>query len=502
MSERPSAFRHVLCINPYYEEVSSAMGFFPPTGLEYIASAFAVCAPRVTIADLRHDQAFRPEARLHDYIRRQAVDLFAVSVNWGFGFDEALALISRLPAGIRTIVGGQEATLQVEEIMRRCPNVDYVARGEGEEIAIELASGKAAAEIAGLSHRVNGAVVHNENRTVGSIDSLPGRDRSLRRVRYGLRRYGVEMISGGLDTVLSSRGCPFQCKFCSFNRNPLGKKRRYEERSAECVFEEIQSLKADIVFFVDDNLFVNQERLERLCDLLIESGVKKRFGAQARVEIARNPRLLEKLVRAGFKALFIGVESPHDRILKQLDKGFTSAQVREYFSVLRQYDIFYSGYFIYGNIGETEEEMLEIPRFARELGLDAITYMKLRAYKLAPVTEVVASTPGYHIAPDGVVYSDRYSPEDLARIGNEIRRRFYGCARGEDRQETSPNRDGALAGYRHAAVPPANGAVQPDDGAEAEEKAGIGSGLSAWKCAVFSCGPVDDCIIGLTPVPG
>ncbi|MBN1808503.1 MAG: B12-binding domain-containing radical SAM protein [Planctomycetes bacterium] len=420
-----SKFRHVLCINPYYEEISGAMGFFPPTGLEYIASAFATVAPRVTIADLRHDGDFRPESKLAEFIKREGVDLLAVSVNWGFGLDEALGLVSRLPAGICTIVGGQEATAKVEEIMRRCPNVDYVARGEGEEIAIELASGRPVREITGLSRRENGSIIHNENRTVGKIGILPERDRSLRRVRYGLSRYGVEMLSGGIDTVLSSRGCPFQCEFCSFNRNPLGKKRDYEERPAECVFEEVQSLDSDIIFFVDDNFSVNEKRVERLCDLIIESGLKKRFLAQARVEIARNPRLLEKLVRAGFKALFIGVESAEDRILKQLKKGFTTAQLREYFKVFRQFDIFYSGYFMYGNIGETEEEMLEIPGFAHELGLDSITYMKLRAYELAPIKDVVEATPGYHIASDGVVYSDRYSTADLARIGKQIKKRFY-----------------------------------------------------------------------------
>jgi anaerobic magnesium-protoporphyrin IX monomethyl ester cyclase len=401
------------------------MGFFPPTGLEYIASAFSTCVPRVTIADLRHDRMFQPEFRLLEFIHDEAVDLLAVSVNWEFKFDEVLGLVSRLPADICTLIWGREATVRVDEIMSHCPNVDCVARGEGEEIVIEFASGKPIKKIASLSHRVNGTIVHNENRIVKPMEMLPVRDRSLRRVNYGIRRYGVNFIKGGLDTVITSRGCPFNCKFCSFSLNPLGKKREYDERSAESVFKEVRSLDADIIFFVDDNFFVNQKRIERLCDLLIENRVKKRLFAQARVEIAQNPMLLEKLVKAGFKMFLLGIESAHDWILKDLNKGFTTAQLRDYFKVLKKYDIYYHGYFIIGNIGETEEEMLAIPRFANELGLDSISYLKLRAYRFTPVYDKVKATPGYHTTSRGFVYSDCYGMDDLGRIGKSIRREYY-----------------------------------------------------------------------------
>jgi len=418
-------FRHVLCINPYYRESAAAMGFFPPTGLEYIASAFAARVPRVTLADLRHDPEFRPEARLHAFIAREGVDLVAASVNWEFLFDEALELVRRLPPGLPVIVGGQEATSRVEEIFARCPNVVMVARGEGEEIVIELASGRPLTEIAGLSFRENGRLVHNANRAVGPIEALPARDRSLRRVSYDISAYGVKVLGGGFDTVLTSRGCPFNCKFCSFNRNPLGRKRDYDERSAEDVFEEVRGLPSDIIYFADDNFFVNHRRAERLCDLLIEQGVRKRFIAQARLELARNPRLLKKLVRAGFKVLLLGVESATDRILDQLNKGFTTAQIRRYFAEFRRHDIYYHGYFIYGNVGETEEEMLAIPRFARELGLDSISVLRLQARRFTPIKDIVDSTPGYHTDARGFVYSDRFGTRELRRIGRRIKREFY-----------------------------------------------------------------------------
>lgn len=418
-----SRFNHALCIYP--DSVKERTKFFPPTGLEYVASALATRAPRVTIADLRHDPAFRPERRLHEFIRREGVDLLGVTVNWHFGFNEAVDFIGRLPRDIFTIVGGHEATLRAEEMMERCPNVEALARGEGEEIAMELASGKPLSGIAGLTWRRNGSVVHNEARIVGPIQRLPERDRSRRRVHYEVRFHGVRVLGDGFDTVLTSRGCPFNCKFCPENRNPLGKKRDYDERSAESVFEEVQSLEADVIAFPDDNFFVNRKRVERLCDMLIEAGIRKRYIAQARVELARSPHLLEKLVRAGFKMLLMGIESANDRSLEIFNKGFTVSQLREYFKVFRRFPIYYLGYFILGNIGETEKEMLAIPAFARELGLDVIAYNHLNALRFTPMRDLVQATPGYHIAPDDFVYSDRYSRKDLRRIRRRIRREFY-----------------------------------------------------------------------------
>jgi len=185
---------------------------------------------------------------------------------------------------------------------------------------------------------------------------------------------GISVANLSFDMVLSARGCPFNCKFCTFSLNPLGQKRNYSARSVESVMQEIEEITADVIFFSDDNFFVDIKRAEKICDLIIARKIKKRFMAQARVEIAKYPALLEKMVKAGFKALQIGIESPHDHILSQLNKGFDSDTVRKSFAVLRKYPIYYHGYFIYGNIGETEEEMLYIPKFAKRSGLTPLLF--------------------------------------------------------------------------------------------------------------------------------
>ena len=129
---------------------------------------------------------------------------------------------------------------------------------------------------------------------------------------------------------------------------------------------------------------------------------------------------------AGFKVFLIGIESPHDRILEQLQKGITQQQVRDAFAVLTQYNFYLHGYFIYGNIGETEEEMLYIPTFAKQIRLDSISFQKLRVEKFSPLKEVVEETPGYYYERiGGSVYSDQYGRKELKQIRNRIRSEFY-----------------------------------------------------------------------------
>ena len=180
------------------------------------------------------------------------------------------------------------------------------------------------------------------------------------------------------------------------------------------------------MLFSDDNFSTNPKRSEKLCDLIIANNIKKTFVIQTRIDLANHTALLDKAWKAGFRIFLIGIESPHDWILKLIQKGITQKQIRDAFAVLTRYDFFLHGYFIYGNIGETEEEMVYIAKFAKELKLDSISFQKLRIEKFSPLKEVVDATPGYYYKRiGGAVYSDRYGPKELKRIRNRIRSGFY-----------------------------------------------------------------------------
>ncbi|MHC4367338.1 MAG: B12-binding domain-containing radical SAM protein [Planctomycetota bacterium] len=413
-------YNHALALNPYFGHNTPTAGMFPPTGLEYIAASMKESVGKVTLIDLRYERAFQNPETLSKFIA-DGVDLLCISVQWG-----SREYISQLPPDVCTVVGGYKATLEVDEMFELCPNIDMIVRGEGEEIIKQIVTGVPLEDIRGLSYRKDGRVVHNEIHPLPDVATISFPDRSLRRHDYYWVQHGVRLSSLTFDTILTTRGCPFKCKFCTFSLNPLGQKRSYTERPLESVIEELKQIKADFVLFSDDNFFTNPRRSEKLCDLIIENNIKKTFAVQARIDMAKHPKILEKAQKAGFRIFLIGIESPHDRILKSLSKGITQQQIRDAFAVLEQFDFFLHGYFIYGNIGESEEEMLYIPKFAKEIKLDSITFQKLRIEKFSPLKEIVESTPGYRFDRiGGPVYSDRYGRKELKRIRNKIRREFY-----------------------------------------------------------------------------
>jgi len=418
-------YKHVLAINPYFGDSTGAMGIFPPTGLEYIAASIKNSVGKVTLLDLRYEKTYHKLEVLSEFIRSQ-IDLLCISIRWESQFKKVCDFVSRLPAEICTVVGGYKATLEVDYLFERCPNIDMIVRGEGEDVIRQIVTGTPYRDIKGLSYRENGQIIHNEIHDLPDITRIPFPDRSLRRHDYYFIQQGIRLSSRTFDTILTTRGCPFKCKFCTFSLNPLGQKRSYTERPLESVIEELKTIKADFVLFSDDNFFTNPRRSEKLCEMIIENNIKKIFAVQARIDMARYPKILDKAEKAGFRLFLIGIESPHDWILEQLQKGITQQQIRDAFAVLTQYNFFLHGYFIYGNIGETEEEMLYIPKFAKEIKVDSISFQKLRVEKFSPLKEIVENTPGYHYDRiGGPVHSDRYGRKELKQIRNKIRSEFY-----------------------------------------------------------------------------
>lgn len=418
-------YSHAIALNPYFKESSAAMGFFPPTGLEYVATAMNGLVGRLTLVDLRQDREIKTLEGLLKFIREEKVDLVTISCNWSYYFKDVISLINSIPKDIDLVVGGQQATDYVEELFQLCPGIKIIVRGEGEEPMKEILKRAPLHGIKGISYREGGSVKHNPVRQLSDVDALAFPDRKLRRTRYYFKSKNIILSKSGFDTVLSARGCPYSCKFCTFNLNPLGQKRVYSARSAESIVEELKTTDARFIFMADDNFFVNPKRVMDICRLIIKEKIDRRFIAHARLEIAKRPEMLDLAFEAGFRVMLMGIESPHDKILKLFNKGFTRKEIEESFEVLRRYPFYYHGYFIFGNIGETEEEMLFIPEFADSIGLDSISAQKLRLEKYSTMKEVIENTPGYHYSSTGFVYSDSYSVDKLGEIGKTIKRRFY-----------------------------------------------------------------------------
>jgi len=411
-------FRHVLCVYPYRSEIGPAGRFYPPLGLEIVAAALKPYCQSIDVIDLRWESK-----RTRDFIRPDT-DLVCFSVNWSFEPESVREEIRSVPPEILTIVGGRHASEDPERWLADCPNVDMVVRGPGEVAIEEIALGRPPGEIAGVSYRLDGHLAHAPARRSDSIPDRFGPDRRLRRYSYTVDQ--PDFHTGlKFDTLASSVGCPYNCAFCSFSRNPWGVKRQWSARTPEAVVEELAGIDADLVAFVDDIFTYDMDRVSAICDLILSRGIRKKYIVNARIELARRPDVVRKMERAGFSLLLIGIESAQDKTLRSMRKGFDTRRLRELFRSLRATRMILHGYFIVGNIGESESEMLQIAPFARDLGLDSLSLCLLRNEAYSGIEEIVADTPGYHIAPDRGVYSDAYPQERLREIRNRIYREFY-----------------------------------------------------------------------------
>ena len=410
-------FKHVLCVYPYRRELKHS-GFWPPLGLEFIASVLQPHARVIDLIDLRKEAG-----STKDFLRPET-DIVCFSINWDLDPESLRKEILSIPSRILILLGGRHATENPEYWLASYPNVTAVVRGDGEEAMEEFCQGMPFEKIAGLSFRKDGQIFHNHNRKVAPVrdDLFP--NRRLRRYVYEV---AIEGIGTGLsiDTLAASRGCPFNCTFCSFSRTPWGEKRPWSARSPESVVEELAQIESNIVGFTDDLFTYDMDRVEQICELVLARGIRKKYIINARLEIARRPDILRKMERAGFTVLLLGVESAQDKTLRAMRKGFDTAEIRKYFKVLRGSRMFLHGYFILGNIGESVEEMFHIAAFAGELGLDTLGLSVLRFSPYSGLEELLARSPGYHIAPNGKIYSNHCSSRGLRQLRQRILREFY-----------------------------------------------------------------------------
>jgi radical SAM superfamily enzyme YgiQ (UPF0313 family) len=390
----------------------------PPLGLEFIGKVIEPYARALDIIDLRYESK-----RTLGFVRPET-DMVCFSINWKRRVEFLRDEIMSVPPDIFTILGGRHATEDPEGWLASCPNVDAVVRGDGEEVMEDLCQGVPLENIAGLSFRKGNSIFHNPVRRLGAIKDQLYPNRSLRRYTYEVE---IKNINTGveLEMVSASRGCPFNCNFCSFNFNPWGEKRNWSGRSPESIVEELAQIKAPLVGFTDDIFTHDMDRVERICDLILERGIRKKYIINARLEIARRPDVIRKMELAGFAMLLLGIESAQDKTLRAMRKGFNTAKIREYFDVLRRRSLLLHGYFIVGNIGESVAEMKQIVPFARELGLDTVNLSLLRNSPHSGLDKLVAQNPDYHFTPTGKIYSDHCSIEELKQLRHNLSKEFY-----------------------------------------------------------------------------
>ncbi|MAH48160.1 hypothetical protein CMI37_20220 [Candidatus Pacearchaeota archaeon] len=294
--------------------------------------------------------------------------------------------IKKIDPEILVVVGGIHPTVVPNECLSK-KNVDVVIKGEGEETLSKLYEAiktkKEYGNLKGISYRQGEEIIHNPPRPLIDMDDLSP-------FPYDLFEKNIDNYRD-FGTIITSRGCPFQCIYCSQRSISGGK---YRHLSTEKALQEIGLLvdkyEQKKIWFMEDNLSVNKKRLLELLDGIIERGYNKKteFIGGLRSDSV-DYEILRKMKQANFTMLEFGFESGSDRLLKILDKGQIVQDNVNAILKTHEMGMKASATFIFGIPDETRAERLKTYRLAKKLPLDnirfnvAIPYPGTRLYNIA-----------------------------------------------------------------------------------------------------------------------
>ncbi len=353
--------RILLVVPPYALEEFPT----PPLSLGYLAANLIANGFEVEVLDLLTSKPSPAKIRreLEKY-QPQAVGITCVTLNF-LPTARILKTCKEFDPGITTVIGGPHVSFAVEDTFKRAPWIDVVVIGEGDITMVELASalqrGTDIGQINGIAFRRNGKIVITERRSlIESLDSLPVPARDL----LPLSRYKALGIA---CSVISSRGCPYGCIFCTTPRM-FGRKVRF--RQPLLVVDEIEVIYRKYGFsqinVVDDTFTLNHPHATELCRELIRRNLPIKWSIFSRVDTL-TAELLDLMREAGCTYMLFGVESGNREVLNNIKKGITPEKVRNGVKLATAAGIGSFASFIMGLPGETPERARETMALAKEL---------------------------------------------------------------------------------------------------------------------------------------
>lgn len=356
----------VLLIYPFFKPFPDLTIFRqPPLGLCYVAASLREAGHGVRILDctfLGRQEALRRAVAAAARI----VGIYSM-VSMG---EESLWFARELrKTGAFLVAGGPLPTCSPELFLQ---DFDLVVRGEGEETMKEVVrlheTGEDPRVVRGVASRTEAGVSFAPPRSLAKdLDSIPFPARDLlpndRYIRFGKRKVGYS-----ITTIMSSRGCPYACEFCSnviFGGS-------FRERATGLVVDEIEQALAlgyQRIAFADDVFTMNRGRVLKVCEEIGRRRLKFRWECLGRVDSLDYPTALE-MRKAGCARIFFGIESGDDGVLRLMNKRTTAAEARAAVENVRRAQIKVGAFFILFYPGETDETVLKTLAFATSLPLN------------------------------------------------------------------------------------------------------------------------------------
>jgi anaerobic magnesium-protoporphyrin IX monomethyl ester cyclase len=303
-----------------------------------------------------------------------------------FQFDTLLRVarfLRRLDPGIKLAAGGYHATLMARELVAVEDNLplDFLIRGEGEATFRDLVNQLAESEpdlsrIAGLSYRQGHTWRHNPDRSLLDLGTLPLPRREIRLDQ------DFFFFDQSIDVVETSRGCPYDCTFCSITRMYGRSFRRFPLERTLADLDAVRCQGTQAVFFADDNLTFDIDHFQRLCQAIVDHRLNDlRYATQASaVGLARHPELVAAMKQANFWMVFVGFESMSANNLKDVHKPTSPEINRRAAALLRQHDIGMIAGVIFGFPEDTRASITRNYRAMKKMRPDLIYSQYLTPY--------------------------------------------------------------------------------------------------------------------------
>ena len=416
------------------KDISSVFNVMPPIGVMSIASFLEERGVDVAILDCYARPLPLPE--LLAEIERRSPDVVGFSCTTssfleGYGIAEALK--ERLPE-TRVVFGGAHACSVGVSLLDSFPAIDCLVIGEGERTFHELVSSgfRNVETIPGVGYRRDGkGTLSSVRELIDDLDSLPFP--AYHRLPGFPQRYFLPLFSyptAPNSSIISSRGCPYQCSYC--DRSVFNRGFRYN--SPEYIVEHLKLLHRDYgirhVFFYDDLFSTDRERVARFCELKEAARLPVTYNCIARLEHV-DAGLLALLKRSGCWQVNFGIESGDPEVIRKHRKYYGLDEVQQKLALVRQAGMRVKGLFMVGLPGETEESIRRTIDYALELPLDEINVTKFTPFPGAPVYRTIRehgefreewplmNCMNFVFIPRGM------TGEQLEDLYNEFIRRFY-----------------------------------------------------------------------------
>jgi radical SAM superfamily enzyme YgiQ (UPF0313 family) len=282
---------------------------------------------------------------------------------------------------VKVVLVGTHPSVLPEETFAMSTSIDFIARHEYDytlrDLATSLENKKDLRKVLGLSYREFGHVYSNPDRPlIENLDELQFVSQVYKKF-LNISDYRYALARHPMIQIMSSRGCPNMCTFCSLPQTFMG--RKFRARTPENFVDEIEWITKNLpeikeIFIEDDTFTVDKQRILRICDLIDERNLNIVWSVNARADIPFD--VLKRMKETGCRMLIVGYESGSDEVLKNIKKGMTIKLAERFTRNAKRAGLKIFGCFMIGLPGDTKETIKQTFQFAKKLNPDMVFFQQ------------------------------------------------------------------------------------------------------------------------------